>query len=192
MKKLFFDEKLVLEGRNLINQPNSCLSFTISFTLWPKYYLTNFLNVNSYFKILTICKIKIGFYFFQTDDIYSIKAKIFFCEPRSAYLHAEKMRRLGPEEALHKPLLTDQRDSVREVLLKKLDKLLRAVELLENVQGHEQGHGPRLVKVGEGDHHVAAPRPDVEVVQLHLILPKNKEVVYFKGCTSKYRFQHFF
>jgi hypothetical protein len=32
----------------------------------------------------------------------------------------------------------------------------------------------------------------VEVVQLHLILPKNKEVVYFKGCTSKYRFQHIF
>ena len=78
----------------------------------------------------------------------------------------ERAGRVG-EVVLQKAIDADQVHRVGEVPHEEGQEVLVGLDAAEDVEGHEEGEGERLVLVGKGDHHELVPGPDVEVVRGH-------------------------
>ena len=71
---------------------------------------------------------------------------------------------LDSSKALDEDISSNQVQSIDEVLLEKENYLLGSLQALEHLERHKERASERMVLVWQGDEHVFATWPDVQVV----------------------------
>ena len=89
---------------------------------------------------------------------------------KNLYFNSQKRRWRGRKIALDQILSANKINSIREILLEKLQNLIRRFERIEHRMRHEQRARKRAILIWQSDQHKVTPRPNMQMFGRHLKL----------------------